>query len=239
MDEKYWGALGHLLYTIKTGKSAFRHLYDIDFQRYLQKDKKAALYFNVESNVAHDNSQIAKHFNFDAYPLIVDIGGESDALGQQVLNTYTHPQWILFNHPTTGQPKTEQTLSHERLQVKPGSFFETIPEGNLYILKTILSHWPDETCIQILKNLDKAMKPTNHVLIIETIIPSAHQPSLDKDFDIQKMAIGDSMMRSLNQLKDIIEKSGLSIVQINPITGTKLYCIECKKKPLAPSKIKT
>ena len=46
-----------------------------------------------------------------------------------------------------------------------------VPQGDLYIMRSILHDWPDETSVQILKNIREAITPSGKLLVIEQLLP--------------------------------------------------------------------
>lgn len=59
-----------------------------------------------------------------------------------------------------------------RMLKKAGSFLEAVPGGgDAYILKHILHDWPNESCVQILKNIRSVMLPNGVLIIVEFVVP--------------------------------------------------------------------
>jgi O-methyltransferase domain len=51
-----------------------------------------------------------------------------------------------------------------------GDFFDSIPEGDLYLLRFILHDWNDADCIHILNNCRRAMRPSSRVGLVESFL---------------------------------------------------------------------
>jgi hypothetical protein len=58
-----------------------------------------------------------------------------------------------------------------RVELVPGSFFESVPRGcDAYVMKNILHDWDDERCKTILRNCRSVMDPGSRLLVIEAIV---------------------------------------------------------------------
>jgi hypothetical protein len=53
----------------------------------------------------------------------------------------------------------------ERVEVIAGDFFDSVPEGDLYLLKYILHDWDDEACVRILRNCRRAARPNAQLYV--------------------------------------------------------------------------
>ena len=58
-----------------------------------------------------------------------------------------------------------------RTRVVGGDFFEPIPAGDVYVLKTILHDWDDARATRILMGCRDAMSPRGRVLVVELLLP--------------------------------------------------------------------
>jgi hypothetical protein len=59
----------------------------------------------------------------------------------------------------------------DRVRIAEGSFFDSVPGGDAYILKNIMHDWPDEKAVQILRNVRAAAGSRATVLLVELVIP--------------------------------------------------------------------
>ena len=79
-----WTAYGDLLYNIKTGECAFRHVHGIGFFDYLSAHPDAQIRFDRGmANVANtENPVVASAYDFGKFRRIVDVGGEPPGPGR-------------------------------------------------------------------------------------------------------------------------------------------------------------
>src|SRR4029077_12592762 len=77
----------------------------------------------------------------------------------RVLLRHARPRYAAAPWPTIAPPRTVA-----------GDFFESVPAGDLYLLRFILHDWNDEDCIRILKNCRRAMLPNSRVVLVESYL---------------------------------------------------------------------
>ena len=73
---------------------------------------------------------------------VVDVGGGNGTLLEQLLEVQPGLRGIVFDLPETVR---DEAALGERITFVEGSFFERVPEGDVYILSTILHDWDDES----------------------------------------------------------------------------------------------
>ena len=64
-----------------------------------------------------------------------------------------------------------------------------MPEGDVYILSTILHDWDDESAKAILQTIRKAAPPGARLLVIETILPEGNEPNGAKWLDLLMLTL--------------------------------------------------
>ena len=74
----------------------------------------------------------------------------------------------------------------DRVLIKDGNFFESVPEGgDAYLLSHIIHDWSEEQRLSILGNCRRAMNPGGRLLIIEMVLPAGDSaaPRQDARYD--------------------------------------------------------
>jgi predicted transcriptional regulator len=91
MAEYNWKPWGELLYSVKTGKSAFEKVFGINLFEYLAKNPEASQIFSEAMGIYTCNSvkAILDNYEFSSYNIIADIGGSNGDLLRQILLKYT------------------------------------------------------------------------------------------------------------------------------------------------------
>ena len=87
---------------------------------------------------------------------VVDVGGGNGSLLVELLERRPGLQGIVFDLPET--VRDEEALGG-RIAFVAGSFFESVPEGDAYVLSTILHDWDDERAAAILRTIREGAPP--------------------------------------------------------------------------------
>lgn len=83
----------------------------------------------------------------------------------------------------------------------------------LYYLRRILSYWPDEGCVRILRNIREACAADSRILVSDHLLPD--RPSLDVVAgDICMMNFG-GKWRDESMFHELASRSGLKISSIS------------------------
>ena len=174
-SEFNWRTWGDLLYAVRTGETAFEHVFGMkNFEWIALKPERAAAFDAYMANYTQRAAAaILAAYDFSRYRLIVDIGGGNGVLMNGILSS-TPAEGIIFD-TLTGIEGAKQRLGAEvagRYQLLAGDFFQTVPEGgDAYILKSILHDWNDHDAIAILRNCQRAMRSDSTLVVIERLLP--------------------------------------------------------------------
>ena len=85
----------------------------------------------------------------------------------------------------------------------------------MYYLQNILHDWPDDRCLDILKNLKTAMDPGySKILIDEQVLPNQGADWKKAACDIFMMVLAAGQERTESHWYDLIQKAGLKIAGI-------------------------
>jgi hypothetical protein len=104
-----------------------------------------------------------------------------------------------------------------RLSAVAGSFFESVPEADLYLLKWILHDWDDVSCVRILKNCARAMPPASRMMVIEFDLGRLGEPSFAPLLDLSIMLLTGGRERTIVQFETLFAAAGLKLVKATPI----------------------
>jgi len=103
------------------------------------------------------------------------------------------------------------------MEAVEGDFFESVPDGgDLYLLKSVLHDWDNESAMTILRNVHSSMDAHSRLLIIESVLDEENHPSIGKMTDILMMAAAGGQERTRAQWESLLETSGFRIRKIHP-----------------------
>ena len=224
-----WGsehlnAWQNLDFSIKTGKSAFEHLYGLPFFDYLNvhPEKLDAYHKAMYAYAKDDYRNLPELIDFSIHKSIIDVGGSYGALLEFVKAKNPNLKCILFD--------LEQVVSkvdlHDIIKVS-GSFFDEIPaHAEALILSRILHDWDDEKAQLILKNCFKALNEKGTLYIIENC---SDKIQLDLSLlSLNMAAMCESYERSSSDYENLANQQGFK--KINEIKINQLQTVLIFKK---------
>lgn len=189
-----WKAAGELLYSVRTGKPAFEHLFGKDWWRYFREDDpEGGAVFNQAMTSLSDaaDQAIAEAYDFSSIRTLVDVGGGHGSLLTAVLKRHPGLKGVLFDL----QPVIEQARDlvgqdglADRMEFVAGDFFYGVPPGgDAYIMRQVIHDWDDSQCKIILDNCVEAMNSGAALLIVERILGQGRADPLDTLTDLVMM----------------------------------------------------
>jgi hypothetical protein len=215
---------GHILETIKTGRSGREIEFGNDLFEFIAQHPQAAAIFDTamsERTAAYAPS-VAEGYDFSDIRTIVDVGGGKGTLLVEILRRHTHLSGLLFEIPTVAaRPDAvlDATDIADRCEVLAGDFFERVPENaDCYLLANVIHDWNDAQAIEILRNCRHAMLTAGRVLIVERLIPensSDRVPALLSDINMLVLTGGQE--RTNAEYGTLLTAAGLTLGNVQPV----------------------
>ena len=233
-DDWQWRAWGELMYSVKTGKTAYSKLYGMGAFEFRAANPEAGIVFNnAMTNLSKTVVRpIVDAYNFSGVGKVADIAGGHGMLLAGVLKANPQVEGILFDLPHVIEGASTLLTKEgifNRVEVISGDFFESVPVGaNIYILKLIIHDWDDTLSIKILKNIRSAMNDNSKVLLIEMIVPESNDPSPAKMTDLQMLVIEGGKERTAGEYMSLLESAGFKLTRIIP-THSPYSLIEARR----------
>ncbi|WP_338885593.1 methyltransferase [Xenorhabdus sp. TH1] len=222
-DRTFWQPLGEIVESVR-GNPAFKHLYGLPFFDYwAQKDTQADDFHAGMSSMSKvENLFLVNSYDFPKNATVVDIAGGFGGLLLGVLQANTTLRGILFDQPhVLARHQLDALGDDTRWEITSGDFFESCPQGDIYLLKYIMHDWPDEQCIRILRNCRQAMSPDGRVLIMDPVIPNGNVSHSGKEMDLLCMGIYEGgRERTEDELRQLLANADL---KLNRVIDTGCY----------------
>jgi hypothetical protein len=170
-----WGELRH---AVRTGESAATAAFGRPFWEQLTEHDPAAgnLFATAMAEASRlQVAALAARRDFATCRDICDVGGGTGTLLAGVLAAHPGARGTLFDLPAVvagAGPVLAAAGVTDRVAVLSGNFFSSVPEGrDRYLLQAIVHDWDDDSCVQILRNVGRAMSPGGRVLVVEQELP--------------------------------------------------------------------
>jgi precorrin-6B methylase 2 len=217
---------GDLMHSLKTGESAFEHVFGMTHWEQLALDPERSAIFNAAMQAGTERIQgaVVSAWDFQGLRSFVDVGGGRGTMTAALLKANPHLRATVFDLPA-GLAETEAFLKgqgvNDRCQLVSGNFFESIPPGHdVYMLKQIVHDWSDEKAVEILATCRKAMGDNSRLILVERVLPVRAEESADARSvfmaDIQMLVMFGSRERTEAEYGALMQKAGLRLTQVIP-----------------------
>ncbi|MGB7921759.1 MAG: methyltransferase, partial [Pyrinomonadaceae bacterium] len=230
-DQCNWQAWGDILHSVKTGETAFEHVFGMGFFQHLDRHPESAKVFSeaMTSGSEPFNAAVTAAYDFSTIKEIVDVGGGHGSFISTILKAYPEMKGILFDVPHVSEGARCRLRAEgvaDRCRVVAGDFLESIPEGaDAYIMKHIIHDWDEASAINILKNCRRAMRPDAKLLLVEGVLSCGDTPAIGKLVDLQMLLMPGGRERTEEEYRQLLEAAGFRLTSITP-TRSPLSVIE-------------
>lgn len=211
--------------TLRTGVTGHSLAHGEALWQHLSSDPDYAARFNAA--MAGNTEDLAKFVytagDFERAKLVIDVGGGEGSLLAGVLLAHPGARGIVYDL-AAGLVQTAAYLASQkvldRCELVEGNFFESVPTGDVYLLKDILHDWDDEHAAEILRVCRKAMHPTSRVMVVERVMPS-HVTSTPAHLnatitDLQMMVQLGGRERTVEELEELFSAAHLKLDRFTP-----------------------
>ena len=234
--EENYKAAGNLLHSVRTGETAFNHLYGKGHFDWMAEHADASSTFNkaMAQSLRRQGNPV-ESYDYSGKRVVVDVGGGRGDLIASVLVANPAMEGVLYDLPQ-GSAEARSVLQakgvEDRCHIKTGSFFDSIPSGgDVYVLSRILHDWPDDKAATILANCRKAIKDDGTLLIRDNVLSDGDVQGSTLDVTMLIMTGGEE--RTESEWKNLLQSAGFALTRVYKKEG-QFDLIEAKpdKRPL-------
>jgi hypothetical protein len=215
-----WAAWGTLLHTIRTGESAFEHVFGMPLFQYMSNHPDLARSYDnwMVKQSQLQNAAVLASYDFSRHRRIVDVGGGQGATLVSILQSHAHLRGLLFDLPQVVTNAMVPEALGGRCEIAAGDMLQSVPVGgDAYVLKRVLLDWDDERATRILMNCRDAIPQDGKIMVIEPVIPAGNEPSGTKFLDLVMLALQHGgRVRTEDEHRRLFEAAGLELRQIIP-----------------------
>ncbi|HXY85235.1 MAG TPA: methyltransferase [Gaiellaceae bacterium] len=135
---------------------------------------------------------------------VVDVGGGNGALLRELFERVPDIRGIVVDLPETVR---DDELG-DRIEFVEGSFFESVPAGDVYVLSGILHDWDDERAAAILRTIRTAAPDDARLVVVESVIDPGNEPDGAKWLDLLMLVLADGRERTVTEWRSLLEQTG-------------------------------
>jgi SAM-dependent methyltransferase len=218
-----WRVLGEFMHSVKTGEAGAERALGQPVFDFLATAPREAKLFN-EMMIAFHGAEppaVAAAYDFSTLSTIVDVGGGTGNLLTTILQANPDVRGVLYDMPHVAAQARDLIASRglsDRCTVHEGSFFDDLPEGgDAYLLSHIIHDWDEASCLKILANCRRAMKPTGRLLVVEMVIPPGNDFHPSKLSDMIMLAFTPGgCERTAQEYAALFAKAGFTLSRVVP-----------------------
>jgi O-methyltransferase domain/Dimerisation domain len=190
-----------------SGKASFPDLNGSDFWSWLAANPDERALFDTAMEQGKDQRvERLDRIEWRDGESVIDVGGGNGSLLVQLLRRQPGLRGIVFDLPET--VRDDASLRDERIEFVEGSFFDSVPEGDVYLLSTILHDWDDESAAAILRTIRAGAPAAARLILLEAVIPEGNQPGGGKWLDLLMLALFAGRERNEAQWGELLEAEG-------------------------------
>jgi len=226
----HWQPWGRFLEAIRTGEPQTVPALGLNLWDYYEQEPEEGVLFTraMHGFTSGIVKEVVRVLDTSTAKLAVDVGGASGTLVHGLMAANPHLHGIVLDLPNV--VRTAETAAHAlglagRLTAVASSFFDYVPQADLYLLKFILHDWNDEQAARILRRCCEAMRPNGRVIVIERLLGEIGEPKLAPLADLNMMVLLTGLERTLEQYCLLFRDAGLRFWKYAPI-GADMAVIE-------------
>lgn len=194
-----------------TGAETFSRTFGTDFWSWLEARPEERSAFDVAMSGGKDRpADRLAALDWSEDDVVVDVGGGNGALLRALLQRRPELHGIVFDLPET--VRDEATLG-DRIGFVAGSFFESVPVGDAYVLSGILHDWNDERAGAILRTIRAAAPGHARLLLVESVLQPGNDPHGAKWLDLLMLVLG-GRERAEPDWRTLLAGAGFDVVSI-------------------------
>jgi hypothetical protein len=196
-----------------TGEPSFPRIFGTDFWAWLKADpdERAAFDRAMEQGQESRIERLAE-IEWRGDETVVDVGGGNGSLLIGLLQLRPGLRGIVFDLPETVR---DEAALGDRIEFLEGSFFETVPQGDVYVLGTILHDWDDERAAAILRTIRAAARDDARLLILDAVVQPGNDPGGGKWLDLLMLALLAGKERNEAQWRELLAAGGFEPVRFH------------------------
>jgi len=222
-------AWGNLLSAVRTGTSAYDELFGLPFWEDLEAHPDIAASFDAlmgPPGHGTPDPEVLLTGGWEAVKTVVDVGGGTGALLTEILRARPAIHGTLVDLPRTvarAGAILQASGVGDRIKVVGQSFFGPLPAGaDLYILKSILSDWPDREAKMILSRCAEAARPGGRIVILGGVSPDDRA-----DPQLLMMVLLGGRGRTLTEFRELAHQAGLKVQAAGRLPSGR-FTVECR-----------
>ena len=229
-------AWGSLLTAVRTGAPAYHEIFGRPFWDDLAAHPEIAASFDALMGPGHGtpDPNVLIRDDWQSVKTVVDVGGGTGSLLAEILRAHPTIRGILVDLPATVEGSRAVFAAagvSDRVSAVGQSFFEPLPAGaDIYLLKSVLSDWPDPDASAILRRCAEAATPAGRVVLLNGVSPDEAGSASP---DLLMMVLVGGKNRTLSEFRVLAAGAGLDVTAAERQRSGR-FIVECHPSTMHP-----
>ena len=217
-----WQVWAELLYSVRTGENAFRHVHGTDLWTYRASHPEENAIFNrsMASNAGRWSAAFGAAYDFGRFHTLVDVGGGDGTLLAAILAAHPGLNGVVFDQPhvvARAPALLAEAGVAERCRVVGGDFFAAVPSGgDAYVLRAVIHDWEDEEAGRILAAVRQAIRVDGTLLLVERVLAPPNEGPEGKFSDLNMLVTAGGHERSAEEFATLLAAARFQLSRIVP-----------------------
>lgn len=219
--ETHYAPFGHLLDAVRTGEPAADLHFGRPFFDWLSTEPEQVQRFT--GAMADLTNGIKCHaiagYTLPAGEIVADLGGADGTVLAALLAADPDParHGIVFDLPHV-IPAADARIAElglgARVTAVGGSFFDSVPAADVYVVSMILHDWDDASCGALLQSIAAAAPPGARLVALEFVVPPGDEMHMSKMIDLTMLGMLTGRERTLAEFDDLFAAAGFRLERV-------------------------
>jgi precorrin-6B methylase 2 len=235
LGEEDYQAWGDLMHTVRTGETAFNHVFGMGIFQYETLHPEHAKIFDeaMANLIGLYNSAVLANYSFSTINRLVDVAGGDGSLIIALLRANPEMKGVLFDLPHVAEKAKKRFADAglaDRCEVVAGDAFVAVPGGgDAYVLSRVMNGFNDDRAHAILASCRRAITDNGKLLLVERVLPDRVEHSVAAQgpvlSDLNMMVISGGRERTAAEHRALLEATGFTLTKVVP-TQSEVSVIE-------------
>jgi O-methyltransferase domain/Dimerisation domain len=225
-NKLHFDTWGEMMHSVQTGQSAIEHVFKKPCFEVFEPGVEHTVEFNnAMTNFSQANiPAVLAAYDFSGIDTLVDIGGGHGYLLCEIVKKYPAMKGIVFDMEQVvsgARVRIHQDGLHGRVSCHAGSFFESVPAGDAYIMQHIIHDWNDEKALTILKNVRHALgsQKNGKLLVLDSVIHHDCKGEFTPWLDLEMLLMPGGRERTEAEFRSLFAHAGFKLTRVIQTPG--------------------